>query len=91
MVAIRKWMSEAMRELKERTDDMSEFERSMTKVQFDMNDVKENLNKVAEALTKISDDDHTRDQKFDDFIKNLNTGLHERDMKTVEKIESLER
>ena len=80
-----------MRELKERTEDMSELERSMTKVHFDMNHGKENLNKVAEALTKISDDDNMRDWKFDDFIKNLNFGLHERDMKTDEKIESLER
>ena len=84
-------MSEAMQELKERTDDMFELERSMTKVQFDMNDVQENLNKVAEALTKISDDNNLRDWKFDDFIKSLNTGLHERDTKTDEKIEILER
>ena len=46
---------------------------------------------VAEALTKISDDNNTRDRKFDDFIKNLNTGLRERDMKTDEKIERVER
>ena len=79
-----------MKELKERTDDMSEFERSMTKVKWDMNDVKENLTKVAEALTKISDDNDARDRKFDDFIKNLNTGLNERDKRTDEKIERME-
>ena len=90
VVATKKWMSEAMKELKERTDDMSELERSMTKARFDMNDVKENLNKVTEALTKISDDNNTRDRKFDDFIKSINTGLHERDKKTDEKIERLE-
>ena len=91
VVATKKWMSEAMRELKERSDDMSELEQSITKVQSDMNDDTENLNKVAEALTKVSDDNNVRDRKFDDFIKNLNTGLHERDKKTDEKIERMER
>ena len=63
----------------------------MTKIQLTKNDVKENLNKVAEALTKISDDNNTRDRKFEDLIKSINTGLHERDMKTDKKIERLER
>ena len=70
---------------------MSELEQSITKVQFDMNDVKENLNKVAEALTKISDDINARDRRFDDFIRKLNIGLHERDKKTDEKIERMEK
>ena len=55
-----------------------------------MNDVKENLTKVAEALTKISDDNDARERKFDDFIKNLNTGLNERDKRTDEKIGRME-
>ena len=48
-----------MKELKERTDDVSEFERSMTTVQLEMKEVKVNMNKVAEALSRISDDNHT--------------------------------
>ena len=87
----KKWMSEAIRDRKERSDDMSDLERSMTIVKWDMNDVKENLTKVAAALTKISDDNDARERKFDDFIKNLNTGLNERDKRTDEKIERMER
>ena len=80
-----------MKELKERTDDMSEFERSMTNVQLDMKDVKVHMNKVAEALSKISDDNNTRDRKFEELIKSINHRLHERDMMTDRKIEGLER
>ena len=75
----------------ERTDDMSEFERSMTTVQLDMKEVKINMNKVAEALSTISDDNHTRDRKFEELIKGINEGLHERDLKTEKKIEGLEK
>ena len=56
----KKWMKSVMKELKERTDDVSDFERSMTTVQVEMKEVKVNMNKVAEALTKISDDNHTK-------------------------------
>ena len=80
-----------MKELKERTDDVSEFERSMTNVQLDMKDVKVHMNKVAEALSKISDDNNTRDRKCGELIKSINDGLQERDMKTDKKNEGLER
>ena len=80
-----------MKELKERTDDVSEFERSMTTVQLEMKEVKVNTNKVAEALSRISDDNHTRDRKFEELIKRINEGLHERDLKTDKKIKGLER
>ena len=82
-------MTSMMKELKERTEDVSEFERSMTTVQLEMKEVKVNMNKVAEALSRISEDNHTRDRKFEEVIKRINEGLHERDLKT-EKIEGLE-
>ena len=84
-------MSEAIRDLKERSDDMSDLERSMTKVKWDMDEVKENLTKVADSLTTISEDNDAMDRKLDDFIKNLYTGLNERDKKTDEKIDRMER
>ena len=70
-----------MKELKERTDDVTDFEQSMTTVQLEMKDVKVNVNKVAEALSKISDDNHTRDRKFEELITKINEGLCERDLK----------
>ena len=91
IAATKKWMSEAMKDLQNRSDDMSDLEQSMTKVKFDMNEVKENLTKVAESLTKISEDNDARDRKFDEFFKNLNTGLNERDKRTDEEIDRMER
>ena len=82
---------DTMKELKERTDDMSEFERTMTNVQLDMKDVKDHMNKVTEALSKISDDNNTRDRRFEELIQSINNGLQDRDMKTDKKIESLGR
>ena len=79
-----------MKDFKERTDDVSDFERSMTTVQLEMKDVKDNMNKVAEAISKLSDDNHTRDWKFEELIKKINEGLYERDLKTDKKIEGLE-
>ena len=80
-----------MKELKERTDDVSDFEHSMTTVQLEMKEVKVNMNKVAEVLSKISDDNHTRDRKFEELINKINEGFHERDLKTDKKIEGLDR
>ena len=80
-----------MKELKERSDDMSEFERTMTNVQLEMKDVKEHMSKVNEAPSKISDDNNTRDRRFEELIQSINNGLKDRVMKTDEKIESSER
>ena len=84
-VPTKKWMSDTMKELKERTDDMSEFERTMTNIKLDMKDVKEHMNKVTEALSKISDDNNTRDRRFEELIQSINNGLQDRDMKTDKK------
>ena len=83
----KKWMKSVMKELKERKDDVSDFERSMTTVQLEMKEVKVNMKKVAEAFSKITDDNHTRDRKFDEPITKINEELHERDLKTDEQIE----
>ena len=85
------WIKNMMKELKERTDDVSDSERSMTTVQLEMKEVKVNMNKVAEAISKMSDDNHTRDRKFEELIKRINEGLYERDLKTDKKIEGLEK
>ena len=42
-------------------------------------------------MTKISEGNDARDRKLDDIIKNLSTGLNERDKRTDEKIERMER
>ena len=85
----KKWMSEAIRDLKERSDDMSDLERLRTSVNWDMNEVKGNLTKVTESLMKISEGNEARDRKLDDFIKSLSTGLNERDKRTDERIQRM--
>ena len=40
---------------------------------------------------KISEGNDARDRKLDDIIKNLNTGLNERDKRTDENIDRMER
>ena len=50
----KRWLTEAMKQLKERTDDVSEVEQSLTKVKMDMANMNENLNKVADAITKMT-------------------------------------
>ena len=76
-----------MKGLKERTDDVSDFERSMTSVQLEMKEVKVNMNRVAEALSKITNVNRTIDRKFEERITKINEGLHERDLKTDKQIE----
>ena len=43
-------MTSMMKELKERTDDVSEFERSMTTVQLEMKEVKVNMKKSCRGV-----------------------------------------
>ena len=71
----KKWMKETMRDLKQRSDEVSDLERSMSSMQWDMGEVKENLNKVTSSLVKLSEGNEARDRKLDDLIKSLSTGL----------------
>ena len=87
----KKWMKEAMKQLKERTDDVSEVAQSLTKVKMDMANMNDNLNKVADAITKMNEDNNTRDRKFEELMKGFSTGLQERDRKMDKKIEGLEK
>ena len=88
----KKWMSKAIRDLTERDrNDMSDLERSMSIVQWDMGEVKGNLTRVTASLVKISEGNEARDRKLDEFIKNLSTGLAERDKKRTKRIERMER
>ena len=83
--------TDAIRDLKERSDEVSDLERSMSSAQWDMEEVKGNLTRVTASLVKMTDGNEARDRKLDDFIKNLSTGQTERDRKTDERIERMER
>ena len=85
------WLQKMLEDLKERTNDVSDFERSMTTVQFEMKDVKENMNEVTKAISKMSDENRARDRKFEKLINKICEGLYERDLKTDQKLEGLEK
>ena len=80
-----------MKQLKGRTDDVSEVEQSLTKVKLDMESMNDNLSKVAEASTKMTDDNNTRDRKFEELIKGFSTGLQEQDKKVDKRMKEWRR
>ena len=49
------------------------------------------LSKVADAITRISDDNKSRDQRFEKLIKSFSAGLKERDANVDKKIEGMEK
>ena len=59
-------MKSMIKEIKDRTDDISEFEKTMNRMKFEMAEVKVNMNKMSDALSKIVDESPRRDQKFVD-------------------------
>ena len=87
----KKWMKETMRDLKQRSDEVSDLERSISSMQCDMGEVKENLNKVTSSLVKMTEGNEVRDRKLDDLIKSLSAGLAERERKAEERFDNMER
>ena len=85
------WMSETMKDLRQRTDEVSDLERSMSTMQWNMGEVKDTLNKVTSSLAKITEGNETRDKKIDDLITSLSAGLAQREKKTEERIDNMER
>ena len=83
MGAGKKWMRETMKELRQRTDEVS--------MQRDMREVKDTLNKVTSSLVTITEGNETRDKKLDDLIASLSTGLADREKKTEERMDNMER
>ena len=74
-----------MKDLKQRSDEMSDLERSMSTMQWEMGGVRDNLDKVTSSLAKLTEGNETRDKKLDDLIASLSTGLAGREKKTEEK------
>ena len=62
-VTTKQWMKSTMREIKDCTDDISEFEKTMTGMKFEMAEVKINMNKMTDALSKIVDESRKKRPK----------------------------
>ena len=79
-----KWMREAMKDLRQRTDDVSNLERSVNNMQWDMTEVKNTLKSFKEAQM-------TRDRKLDDMFSSLTTKFIEKEKINEEDISSMEK
>ena len=83
-IETRKWMRETMKDLRQRTDDVSDLERSVSSMQWDMTEVKNTLKSFTEART-------TRDKKLDEMLASLTTRFIEKEKKTEEDISNMEK
>ena len=83
-IETRKWMKEAMKDLRQRTDDVSELERSVNNMQWNMTEVKNTLKSFTEAQT-------TRDRKIDDILMSLTTKFLEKEKKTEDDLSNMEK
>ena len=84
-----KRMKSMMKDLKNRTDDISEFEK-MTEMKFEMEGVKVNMNKMSDALTKILDESQRRHQKIEELFIMINEDIRTRDKRTEARVEVIE-
>ena len=87
----RKWMRGTMKDLRQRTDDVSELERSVSTMQWNMTEVKNTLKTVTSSLDKMTEVQATRDKKLDDLLACLCTSFAEKERKTEDKIDSVAR
>ena len=60
----KQWMKSMMKEIKDCTDDITEFEKTMAGIKFEMTEVKVSMNKMSDAFSKIVDESQRRDQRF---------------------------
>ena len=87
----RKWMRETMKDLRQRTDDVSDLERSVSTMQWDMTEVKNTLRTFAGSLDRITEAQTTRDKQLDDLLASLTTTFIEKEKKTEENISNMEK
>ena len=82
-IETRKWMKEAMKDLRQRTNDVSELERSVNSMQWNMTEVN-TLKSFTEAQT-------SRDRKMDDMLMSLTTKFLEKEKKTEDDLSNMEK
>ena len=87
----RKWMRETKKDLRQRTDDVSELERSVSTMQWDVTEVKGTLKSFNNTLDKMTEAQTTRDKKLDALLASLTTSFIDKEKNTEEKIESVAR
>ena len=86
-----RWMEDAMKKLKERTDDVSELESNMSGVQWKMTEVEKRLETVSNSLIKLTDGKAEQDKKLDALLDCFKEGMEMREKKIEAKMENMEK
>ena len=86
-----RWMEDALKRLKDRTDDVSELETNMSGVQWKMTEVEKKLETVSNSLMQKSEGNVARDKKLDALLACFTEGMEKREQKTEEKIDNMEK
>ena len=80
-----------MKDLRQRTEEVSDLERSVSTMQWDMTEVKNTLKTFTSSLDKMTEAQTTRDKKLDDLLASLTTSFVEQEKKTEENMGNMER
>ena len=86
-----RWIEDAMKRLKDRTDDVSELETNMSGVQWQMTEVEKRLETVSDSLIKLSEGKAEQDQKLDALLCCFKEGMEVREKKIEAKMENMEK
>ena len=87
----KKWMKSMMKDIRDRTDDISEFEKTMTEMKFEMEEVRINMKKMSEAFTKIVDESQSRVKKFEELFLRINDDIRARDKRTEARFDGVQK
>ena len=87
----KQWMKSMMKEMKDCTDDISEFEKTMTGMIFEMTEVKVSMNKMSDAFSNIVDESQRRDQRFEELWIRINEDIRTREQRTEARIAGIEK
>ena len=85
------WIEDAMKRLKDRTDDVSELENNMSGVQWKMTEVEKKLETVSNSLIKLTEGRTEQDEKLDAVLDCFKEGMEMREKKIETKMENMEK
>ena len=86
-----RWIEDAMKKLKERTDDVSELENNMSGVQWKMTEVEKKLETVSNSLIKLTEGKTEQDKKLDALLDCFKEGMEKKEKKIEAKMENMEK
>ena len=76
-----RWIEDAMKRLKDRTDDVSELETNMSGVQWKRTDVEKKLETVSNSLIQLTEGKAEQDKKLDALLAFFKEGMETREKK----------